>query len=434
MFGSHFAPQLSTTVAWPRSGWLAGRLGRGYAIRLMLMNKLSLRGIVLAGLAASVPMSAFGLASRIPNQDPEAIARGNAFVATADNPSAIYYNPAGIAQLDGTYAQAGLLSYLNIYADYEAPSGQKYENDHKIVPVPSFDCTYALKDDPFTFGFGVYAPFGLGMEWPENVPFRDAGIEAEITYITMNPVVSWRARTNLSFAIGPTINYSSAKLRQGITGLPAPYQYQFDGDDVAFGFNGGVLWQPFDQWSFGAKYFSATTFRYEGSSTFSPAAPGLPPSGNTTADLKYPQMVAAGISFRPTPLWNIEVDIDWTDWDRVKNAVFAGVGTLTLNFESSFFYEAGVTRQLGKGYYASAGYFYSEASTRSSYYTPLVPDTNLHVGSVGVGRKGTHWDWAFALQIIGGAYRDVTDAANASVDGRYRLFTPTLSGSIAYHF
>ena len=33
---------------------------------------------------------------RLPNQDPEAIARGNAFTATADNPSAIYYNPAGI--------------------------------------------------------------------------------------------------------------------------------------------------------------------------------------------------------------------------------------------------------------------------------------------------------------------------------------------------
>ena len=45
---------------------------------------------------------------RLPNQDPEGISRGNAFAATADNPSAIYYNPAGISQLDGTQVRAGL--------------------------------------------------------------------------------------------------------------------------------------------------------------------------------------------------------------------------------------------------------------------------------------------------------------------------------------
>jgi hypothetical protein len=38
----------------------------------------------------------FGVGFRLPNQDPVAIARGNAFAATADNPSAMYYNPAGI--------------------------------------------------------------------------------------------------------------------------------------------------------------------------------------------------------------------------------------------------------------------------------------------------------------------------------------------------
>src|SRR5947207_3345244 len=47
------------------------------------------------------PMDTGAVGFRMPNQDPEGIARGNAFVATADNPSAIYYNPAGITQLEG---------------------------------------------------------------------------------------------------------------------------------------------------------------------------------------------------------------------------------------------------------------------------------------------------------------------------------------------
>src|SRR6266576_5722952 len=54
------------------------------------------------------PISAKAVGFRLPNQDPEAIARGNAFVATADNPSAIYYNPAGITQLEGNNLRAGI--------------------------------------------------------------------------------------------------------------------------------------------------------------------------------------------------------------------------------------------------------------------------------------------------------------------------------------
>src|SRR6266567_6021300 len=174
---------------------------------------------LLALLAAAIlvwPHHVFGVGSRIPNQDPEAIARGNAFVATADNPSAMYYNPAGISQLEGQNIQAGSLFYLNIYADYESPSGARTKNITKIIPVPQLGYTLTLKDMPFSFGLGVYAPFGLGLEWPDNAPFRNAGLEADLTYITVNPVVAWRPHPTLSIAVGPTFDYSEAKLRQGV--------------------------------------------------------------------------------------------------------------------------------------------------------------------------------------------------------------------------
>jgi len=389
---------------------------------------------LLALLAAILvwPHHVFGVGSRIPNQDPEAIARGNAFVATADNPSAMYYNPAGITQLEGQNIQAGSLFYLKVDADYESPAGQRTENKRDIIAVPHLDYTISLKDLPLSFGLGVYSPFGLEMEWPDDAPFRNAGLKASLTYITLNPVVAWRPLPTLSLAIGPTFNYSEAKLRQGV--VVSPYQLRVDGEDWAYGFNAGILWQPHPMWSFGAKYFSATTLDYSGTASFSPSTPFLPPPTHTTTHLEFPQIVAAGVSFRPNTNWNIEVDIDWTDWDVVKNAVIQGIGTLTLNWQSSFFYEFGVTRQLGKGYFVSAGYFFSEASTPEKNYTPLVPDTDLHVGSLGLGRKGQHWTWALAGQIIGGAFRNVSGAADPSVNGRYRLFTPTVSFSIGYRF
>jgi len=388
--------------------------------------------LVLLGSLLAIPREVISLGARIPNQDATAIGRGNAFTATADNPSAMYYNPAGITQLDGQTLQAGVLTYLNIYADYESPSGERFENNTKLIPVPQLGYVLTLKDKPFSFGLGVYAPFGLGMEWPDDVPFRNAALEAQLTYVTVNPVVAWRVHPTLSIAVGPTFNYSDATLRQGVA--VSPYYFKFNGDDIAFGFNAGLLWQPHPQWSFGAKYVSATTLDYDGTASFHPAASFLPRPMDTKTHVDFPQMAAGGVSYRPTTNWNIEVDIEWTDWDTTKSVDIDRVGRLVLNWQSSFFYEFGITRELGKGFFASAGYFFSEASTPEKDYTPLVPDTNLHIGSLGFGYKGQRWNWALAGQIIGGSFRTVSGANNPAVDGKYRIFTPTISLAVAYHF
>lgn len=387
---------------------------------------------LLAMVGILVPWHSFGLGSRIPNQDAAAIARGNAFVATADNPSAIYYNPAGITQLEGQHIQVGALSYLNIDIDYQSPAGAHTQNEVGTIFVPQVHYTFTPKDKPVSFGLGIYAPFGLGVKWPDDAPFRNAGLEARLNYVTINPVVAWRPIRTLSIAIGPTISYSDIKLRQGVA--VAPYEFHYQGYGWTYGFNAGILWQPHPKWSFGAKYFSATEVDYEGDATFSPAAPFLPPPSHTKAHLDFPQIVAAGVSFRPTTNWNIEVDIDWSDWDPVDQATINGVGAIPLTWSSSFFYEVGVTRQLGKGYFVSAGYFFSEASMPDKNYTPLVPDSDLHVGSLGVGYNGAHWSWALAAQAIGGDYRKVDGATDPSTNGRYRLFTPTLSVSVGYRF
>ena len=390
--------------------------------------------LLLASLLVLSPRPAFGLGTRIPNQDATAIGRGNAFAATADNPAALYYNPAGITQLEGQNFQLGSLFYLDIDADYISPSGLHLENAHKIIPVPNFDYTISLKDLPLSVGLGVYEPFGLAMEWPDTAPFRLSGIKASLLYSTINPVIAWHVLPSLSLAAGPTFNYSEAELVQGIPAVPFPgYQFHFKGHDWAYGFNAGVLWQPHPQWSFGAKYFSPTTLDYAGTASVTQPLPI--PSTFTKAHLNFPQIVAGGVSFRPTTNWNMEVDVDWTGWDHVKSVVIDGIATLPLNFQSSFFYEFGVTRQLGKGYFASLGYFFSEASTSDQYYTPLVPDTDLHVGTLGIGRKGKHWNWAFAGEIIAGTYRTVTgNVLNPAIDGKYRLFSPAVSFSIGYHF
>jgi long-chain fatty acid transport protein len=390
--------------------------------------------------------NAGALGFRVPNQDASAIARGNAFVATADNPSAIYYNPAGITQLEGQNIQAGSLFYLGIYGDYRSPSGQALDNDPEVIPVPTLQYTITPGEWPVSFGFGVYEPFGFSVQWPNDAPFRQESIEGELVYMTLNPIVAWKVLPSLSIGAGPTFNYSRLKLVQGL--LPSPNlipgdQAEFEGNDWGFGFNAGLLWQPHPQWSFGASYRSSSRMNYDGDFTLNPSPPFVPKSSSASSELEFPQIVIAGISYRPTPKWNLEFDVDWADWTSIESLTLQGaavngnpVPSRKLDWQSSFMYEFGVTRYFENGYYVSAGYFFSEASTSTAYFTPMVPDTDLHIGSLGGGYKGQTWSWALALQIIAGGWRDVTVAptVNPAVNGSYKLFTPTLSFSVGYHF
>lgn len=381
---------------------------------------------------------ASALGFRIPNQDASAIARGNAFVATADNPSAIYYNPAGITQLEGNNVQMGSLFYLGIYGDAENANGTTVHNNAEVIPVPTLQYTITPEGSPLSFGLGLYEPFGFSVDWPNEAPFRQEGTKANLSYFTINPVVAWKVLPSLSIAVGPTFNYSQVDIQQGL--FPVPYilpgdQAEYQGNNWGYGFNAGVLWQPLPKWSFGGSYRSTSRMNYKGDFTLS-TPPLAPTTLNTATTIDFPQIAIAGVSFRPTPKWNIEFDVDWADWSSVRALMIQHVQSRQLNWRASWMFELGATYYFDNHYYLSAGYFFSQASTPTEFFTPLVPDSDLHIGSVGGGHKGEHWSWAVAFQLIAGGWRDVavSPTINQTVNGRYRLFTPTLSFTVGYRF
>lgn len=396
-----------------------------------------------ASLLVVVPAQVFALGFRIPNQDAAAIARGNAFVATADNPSAIYYNPAGITQLEGQHAQVGVLNYLGINTFYEAPNGMKTTSDFEVLPVPQIHFTDTPKDSVLSYGLGIYAPFGLGVKWPENSGFRSLAIKSELTYVTINPVIAWKVLPSLSIAAGPNFNYSDIAITRGLV-APNDY-YKFSGRDIGFGFNAGILWHPIEQWSFGANYRSASRIRYKGKSTYS--ATGAMVDTKATAD--FPQIITAGVSFRPTTNWNIEFNVDYTDWNTLNSVRLEGTSALfgfvlpdfalQLDWHESWFYEIGATRNFNDGWFVSGGYFYSSETAPNQTYTPAIPDTALHVASLGVGHQGETWRWVISAQLIAGPKRSINNSPSnpftaESANGKYQLIVPTLSVSIGRQF
>src|ERR1051325_10360072 len=105
----------------------------------------------------STALKASATGFRLPDQDAFATARGEAFIATADNPSAIYYNPAGITQLEGSNFRAGAYG-IYLHPTYTSPvTGQSFSNEKDLHAVPNLFYTYTPEKCPLSFGIGAYA-------------------------------------------------------------------------------------------------------------------------------------------------------------------------------------------------------------------------------------------------------------------------------------
>ncbi len=409
------------------------------------------RAFCLSTLSALACTPALGTGFRLPDQDAFATGRGEAFAATADNPSAIYYNPAGIGQLKGHNLRGGVYGlYLNV--EHEAPGGgSSIKNQEDLHAIPQLFYTYGPEKLPLTFGLGVYSPYGLSSEWAQDSGFRTLAIKGKLTYMTINPVVSYQPVKNLYIGAGPTINFADLDLQQGITPYPNNDLFKFKGDGTAVGFNLGLLWQPHQKVSFGLNYRSASRMDFDGTTTtsfYSPvlgSMPIIPPSfslqQNASTKMSFPQNVVCGFSFRPTPDWNLEFNADYTDWNTMNsltvNQANGSPAYQPLYWQSSWYYEVGVTRKLGKQWRVGLGYIYNQNSVPDAYYSPMVSDLDRQFVSAGVGYSGKHFNADLAYQFGFSAGRTVSGSwvgYPQNADGQYSFHSQALLLSLGWKF
>ena len=412
----------------------------------------------IAVVILSVPsVSAVAGGFDLPDQDAFAVARGLAVVATADNPSAIFFNPAGLTQLTGNNLRVGFYG-ISLDPQYTPPGGgTTFHNQNKLGGIPQFFYTYGNEKWPVSLGLGVYAPSGLSVHFPDDTGFRTAngGTMGSLEQIAINPVVAFKLLPTLSIGAGLAANYANLDLRQGILWPSQPNdQFRFQGDGWGLSGNVGLLWKPVEKLSFGAAFHSGTKIDLKGyTSAYNNAAipaygyPAFPStSTGANADFQFPLKAEVGVSYRPTPKWNLEFDVDYTDWNSEGIVTIQQNGPLpigypppiVLNWQSSWYYEFGVTRYFDNGWHVSAGYIFNENSVPDAHYLPVIADEDRHFFSVGTGYKGKRFDFDIAYQFGYGPDRTVTGSAPSSTgqtaDGTYNFISHAVAVSVGWHF
>ena len=383
------------------------------------MGKKFITACVTAVVVATAgPSMAAGL--RVNEQGAKAMGMGNAFAAQADDPSALYYNPAGIAFLKGTQVSLGALVISVPETEFTGttplsggngttPVFEKAKKD--LFIAPTLYATYAMKNIPLTFGLGINSIYPLAKSWDDSSAFRNQIMNISVKPINFQPTVAYRFDDlNLAVAAGLDVTHAIVSLQQMAYNSGAELgSLGVDGTSTDVGYNLGLKWKPRPDLSFGVAYRSEITLNIDGNANFLATTP----TGNTliginapTTDTRtratstasttitLPDSLTLGVAWQPTDKWTLEFDAERTGWSSFNNLNIQfnsqqmshfNNNPIPLNWKDVWAYKFGGQYALTKNIDLRAGYMYDTNPIPDATLSPILPDSDRHSFSFGSG-------------------------------------------------
>lgn len=299
-------------------------------------NRLPL-GLALAGMASLTHAAGFALIEQ------NASGLGNAYAgsaAVAENASTIFYNPAGMTQLQARELSAGisLVKPSFKFQDQGSSVGALAGNGGDggtLGVLPNAYLSYALNKDLY-LGLGVGAPFGLATEY--DAPWLGAAQSTsfDIKTYNVNPSLAYRVNDKVSLGMGLNWQRIEAEYKR-YAGVSLPVPLTMTLDDNAWGWNVGALFTLSPATKIGMSYRS--TVKYDLTGKIDVALPGA--SSGAKADLELPDTFILSAAQQISDRWQLLGDVSWTGWSTIPKidvirTTGPGVGTIAQRLDSNF--------------------------------------------------------------------------------------------------
>jgi long-chain fatty acid transport protein len=407
-------------------------------------------GLLMIGIALCTVSGAAAAGFAVLQQGTAAMAQGNAFVAEADDPSAIFYNPAGLTQLKRPEIYFnGVLSLTN--RTFTSPGGAYTTAKHEIFHIPAFYATYPVHER-VVLGLGYFSPFGLGTTWPPEWAGRYLTTMSKLQTYNVNPVVAVKLLDNLSVAVGLDVLWSRVKIERKslqtagrllLTELKSDY----DGAGQGWGYNLGLLYEPVEDVKLGVSYRSEISVSHSGNLKI-----GNLSSVGGEAGLVLPPSVTWGVSYSRLKPWVFEFNVTWTGWSKYTNLQLNLTqplpgGIITLQQEKNWFdawaFRFGGNYEIYPGLKIRAGYIYDMTPVPNSTFDPTIPDANRHIFTLGTDMEIKRFTLGMAYNFIVAENRSKANtlAINGTplpavfqANGKYKSDNHSLGFSLAYKF
>jgi long-chain fatty acid transport protein len=409
---------------------------------------------MLAALASADSASAGGF--EIPDNGTQAVGRGGAFVAKADDPTAIYYNPAGLARQRGTnflfnanillhsFEFQRLKQFPDDPQDAETPWGNAPFPVVKNIAGPFVAPFVALTTDfgyfdRVTFGAGLFGPstvgnrtFPLGVEnKPAASRYDYVQSRSSILFPTasaavrVTPWLDLGLSAHLVLASFDQTTVSYADLGKDICKNPEYFRCDSLNTLIAtgtsFGATIGAMARPSVATAFGLSLRTPINITAVGQVT--PEAPRAfdkeLTAGAATLQLQLPWMIKAGGRYigmdADFELYDLELDVTYEAWGVAQKfgpivdiptlGAFKDIQTVVLHgYNNTVGIRGGGAYNIdtGEGSLLSlrAGAYFDSPATDYPY-TRLDFDTLAKVaGTFGIGYKVGSFDFNLAYAAV----------------------------------
>ena len=289
---------------------------------------------------------------------------GNAYAgsaAVAENASTIYFNPAGMTQLQDREVSGGIAAVSPSFNFHDQNSnvaglGAAGEggNAGGVAFIPNGYASWALTKDLY-IGVGVGAPFGLKTEYEDRWIGAAQAQMFEVKTININPSVAYRLSEKISLGAGLNWQKLDAKYNRLAgtgAGTSSSVTAKMTLADDAWGWNVGALFTLSPSTKVGVSYRSRVKYSTTGDVKLS--SDGSVGGNNTLAflasnggqsdvkaNLTMPETAILSVAQKLSDKWEMLGDLSWTGWssipkvDIMRSSGFAN-GNLAQTLETDF--------------------------------------------------------------------------------------------------
>jgi long-chain fatty acid transport protein len=404
--------------------------------RLLALSMMSLLGVRL--------LHADGLSLLDPNA--RAAGMGGAYVAQSADPTAILYNPGGLALLK---KKKGLSAGVTLSSTRESSfqgvspgvgAGTTGHQESKLAKLP-YLFTSAPISPRITGGVGLYTSYRAQNEWsnPSQFSGRYLATASKIDALDLAPTFAFAVTPNLGIGAGAIYRRTSlsASRRIGATlagAITDVAEVAMETDTTSStGWHAGILYRVGDAISIGISHRSAMSVDFNGAGRLTQIATGNAQLDQLVAatfpfnqDLAlssrfdFPAQTTAGVAAGVGPLL-FEVDTTRANWKDATAVPFLFPNDPQLNvtyplaLEQTTSYRAGVRYKFTTGPQVRAGFAVDQSPQPDQTAGPFLAEPNRNTLTVGFGL-----DW---LDVAVGWTtfdpRSVTNSAS-QFNGNYR--------------
>jgi long-chain fatty acid transport protein len=376
---------------------------------------------------------------------------GNAYAGSAavsENASTIFFNPAGMTQLQAAEISLGVNAVRPSFkfsngnsANPPAATGSNGGDAGSWSAIPNFYTSAALNKDWYV-GLGIGSPFGLKTEYDSDWAGRFQSTKFEIKTLNINPSLAYRVNDKLSLGGGlDWQRFDATYQRYAAVGVPpfgsaalnAAAQntlIQLKVKDDSFGWNIGALFKPSETMKIGMSYRSMIKYKLTGDLTSSNQA--IAPNTGASASITMPDTFVTSVAQKLDDKWEMLGDISWTGWHKIQDVDISRttsstpVQTLNARFRNTWRAALGANYQLNDAWKIKTGVAYDQSPVRSAdLRLTSLPDNNRVWFSAGTQWKPTK----MTAVDVGASYlyikktpihNDQTTSGRGLVDGTYK--------------